>query len=72
MQATVMTFDPETSTGTVVTDDGHTLAFGAAAFVSGGLRLVRPGQRVRAEVSAGGTIEAITVHTLPDPRHLAG
>ena len=24
MQATVLTFDPETSCGTVVTDDGHT------------------------------------------------
>ena len=77
MQATVLSFDPETSGGTVVTDDGHTVEFDAAAFSRGGLRLLRPGQRVRAQMSASGVIEEITVHTLPerqqpDRQHRAG
>lgn len=67
MQATVLTFDPATSSGTVVTDDGTQLSFGEAAFAAGGLRLLRPGQRVRANVSAAGQIVALTIVTLGDP-----
>ena len=47
MQATAYTFDPETRSGSVLLDDGTPLPFDAAAFDAGGLRLLRPGQRVR-------------------------
>lgn len=54
MQATSYTYDPETRTGSVLLDDGTPLPFDAAAFDAGGLRLLRPGQRVRIEVEDGG------------------
>lgn len=47
MQATAFTYDPETRSGSVLLDDGTPVEFGAAAFEAGGLRLLRPGQRVR-------------------------
>lgn len=50
MQATAYTYDPETRSGSVLLDDGTPLPFDAAAFDAGGLRLLRPGQRVRIEV----------------------
>lgn len=50
MQATAYTYDSETRTGSVLLDDGTPLPFDAAAFDAGGLRLLRPGQRVRIEV----------------------
>jgi cold shock CspA family protein len=50
MQATAYTYDPETRSGSVLLDDGTPLPFEAAAFDAGGLRLLRPGQRVRIEV----------------------
>lgn len=49
MQATAYTYDPESRTGQVLLDDGTPLSFDAAAFDAGGLRLLRPGQRVRIE-----------------------
>ncbi|MFF7727538.1 hypothetical protein [Streptomyces sp. NPDC008001] len=49
MQATAYTFDPQTRSGSVLLDDGTPLSFDAAAFDAGGLRLLRPGQRVRIE-----------------------
>ncbi|MGW5098978.1 hypothetical protein [Streptomyces sp. NPDC004100] len=49
MQATAYTYDPETRSGQVLLDDGTPLPFDAAAFDAGGLRLLRPGQRVRIE-----------------------
>ena len=63
MQATVATFDPSTGTGTVLTDPGERLAFDADAFAAGGLRLLRPGQRVRLE-TAGDRIVRVTIATL--------
>jgi 2-phospho-L-lactate guanylyltransferase len=51
MQATVHTFDPSTLTGSVITDDGVLLPFDAAAFATGGLRLLRVGQRLTVEVA---------------------
>ena len=50
MQATAYTYDPETRSGSVLLDDGTPVPFGAAAFDAGGLRLLRPGQRVRIEL----------------------
>ncbi|MEW2132184.1 hypothetical protein [Streptomyces sp. NPDC005435] len=54
MQATAYTYDPETRTGQVLLDDGTPLPFDAAAFDAGGLRLLRPGQRVRIETATAG------------------
>ena len=56
MQATAYTYDPDTRTGQVLLDDGTPVPFDAPAFDRGGLRLLRPGQRVRIEVedAAGG------------------
>jgi 2-phospho-L-lactate guanylyltransferase len=54
MQATVSSFDPSTGSGAVLLDDGVELPFGAAAFTGSGLRLLRPGQRVRIETSGAG------------------
>lgn len=51
MQATVSTYDPATSGGTVLLDDGVQLGFSAEALAGSGLRLLRPGQRVRIELA---------------------
>ncbi|MGP3926199.1 hypothetical protein [Streptomyces sp. 8N616] len=67
MQATAFTYDSETRSGSVLLDDGTPLAFDAAAFDAGGLRLLRPGQRVRIEVEgegAGRRIALVTLQTL--------
>lgn len=50
MQASVHFFDPEHRTGSVLLDDGVEIRFGAEAFDSSGLRLLRAGQRVTVEV----------------------
>jgi 2-phospho-L-lactate/phosphoenolpyruvate guanylyltransferase len=49
MQGTVANFDPGARSGTVLLDDGTELPFPTAAFDASGLRLLRPGQRVRLE-----------------------
>ncbi|MGY5031595.1 hypothetical protein ACWC9U_11895 [Streptomyces sp. 900116325] len=64
MQATSYTYDPETRTGSVLLDDGTPVEFGAPAFDAGGLRLLRPGQRVRIEVAGEGADRRITLVTL--------
>ncbi|MFE3072738.1 hypothetical protein [Streptomyces sp. NPDC059247] len=66
MQATAFTYDPETRSGSVLLDDGTPVEFGAAAFEAGGLRLLRPGQRVRIETAPGpsGGVPTITLVTL--------
>lgn len=58
MQATAYTYDPESRSGQVLLDDGTPVPFDAAAFDAGGLRLLRPGQRVRIETEAGTEGEA--------------
>jgi 2-phospho-L-lactate guanylyltransferase len=63
MQATVATYDDETRSGTVFLDDGTRIQFGAAALEGTGLRLLRPGQRVRLE-GPPGVIERIQILTL--------
>ncbi|RKN06626.1 hypothetical protein [Streptomyces radicis] len=64
MQATAFTFDPRTRSGSVLLDDGTPLDFGAGAFDAGGLRLLRPGQRVRIEVAGDGDSRRVTFLTL--------
>ncbi|MER7502960.1 hypothetical protein AB0L05_18905 [Nonomuraea pusilla] len=66
MQATVRSFDQATRSGTVFLDDGTVLAFGAAAFDAGPLRLLRTGQRVNLAVSEG-EITYVTLSTFPLP-----
>lgn len=66
MQATAYTYDPATRSGSVLLDDGTPLPFDTAAFDAGGLRLLRPGQRVRIETDgegAGGRITLVTLQT---------
>jgi len=60
MQATVSAFDTTTRTGQVLLDDGIQLAFEAAALEGSGLRLLRPGQRVRIEVAGDGPGSHVT------------
>jgi cold shock CspA family protein len=64
VQATVAQFDPETGSGTVLTDDGRRIPFDGAAFAAGGLRLLRPGQRVKMDM-ADGRVVRVTIVTLP-------
>lgn len=67
MQATVSSFDPETFGGAVLLDDGVEVPFGPEAVASSGLRLLRPGQRVRLETSGDGAalrVERLQVITL--------
>jgi len=64
MQATVKAYDAGTRTGSVLLDDGSELAFDAAAFQAGGLRLLRFGQRVNLAVD-GERITVITLSTFP-------
>ncbi|MGW1029663.1 hypothetical protein ACWD4J_39300 [Streptomyces sp. NPDC002577] len=64
MQATSYTYDPETRSGSVLLDDGTPVPFDAPAFDAGGLRLLRPGQRVRIEVDGEGEARRITLITL--------
>ncbi len=63
MQGTVASFDDESRSGSVFLDDGSRLAFDAAALEGTGLRLLRPGQRVRLEV-AGDRVERLQILTL--------
>jgi hypothetical protein len=70
MQATSYTYDPETRGGSVLLDDGTPLPFDAAAFDAGGLRLLRPGQRVRIRTEGSGSgrrVVFVTLQTFPDP-----
>jgi hypothetical protein len=66
VQGTVASFDPATHEGSVVLDDGLLVPYDAAAFDAGGLRLVRPGQRVRLRL-VGARPVLLTLVTLPDP-----
>ncbi|MEV5974458.1 hypothetical protein [Streptomyces sp. NPDC051921] len=64
MQATAYTYDSDTRSGSVLLDDGTPVEFGAEAFEAGGLRLLRPGQRVRIETEGEGAALRITLVTL--------
>jgi 2-phospho-L-lactate/phosphoenolpyruvate guanylyltransferase len=63
-QATVSRFDPSTQAGEVLLDDGTTVPFPADAFALSGLRLLRPGQRVRIDRDSDGTVTRVTLFTL--------
>lgn len=61
MQGTVATFDPSTSSGTLLLDDGSELVFESAAFARSGLRLLRLGQRVSIEAEADGRVHRVLI-----------
>jgi 2-phospho-L-lactate guanylyltransferase len=66
VQATVRSYDPGTRSGSVFTDAGTVLSFGAGALAASGLRLLRPGQRVQFRTSGDPPrITALTLPTLP-------
>ncbi len=71
MQATVRSYDAAARAGTVFTDGGTVLSFSPAALAGSGLRLLRPGQRVRIRLDEGGAISALTLATFPLPPHQA-
>ncbi|MCX5237902.1 hypothetical protein [Streptomyces prunicolor] len=64
MQATAYTYDAGTRTGSVLLDDGTPVSFDAPAFDAGGLRLLRPGQRVRIETEGPKDGLRVTLVTL--------
>jgi 2-phospho-L-lactate guanylyltransferase len=53
VQTTVLTFDPLSGAGTVVTDDGVEMDLAHDALAGSGLRHLRPGQRVSCELVPG-------------------
>lgn len=55
-QATVRTWDESTGEVTAVRDDGTLLVIGAEAFLSSPLLRLRPGQRIRLEMSGGAVV----------------
>lgn len=57
-------FDPQTRGGALLLDDGRRLEFGAAAFATSGLRLLRVGQRVQVEQRDDGTVERMFLPTM--------
>ncbi|MFN8077060.1 MAG: hypothetical protein U0Q15_16785 [Kineosporiaceae bacterium] len=63
MQATVLAFDPTTSSGTLVRDDGVTLPFAADAFVASRLLHLRPGQRLTYALDEDGRVGALALET---------
>ncbi len=67
MQATVSRYDDLSHDGAVLLDDGLELPFAAQALQGTGLRLLRPGQRVRVTLAGDGTerhVEALQILTL--------
>jgi len=51
VQATVFRYDSASRGGAVLLDDGTELSFTSEAIDGSGLRLLRPGQRVRVDLS---------------------
>ena len=60
-------YDAVSQSGSVFTDDGTVLPFGRAALAGSGLRLLRPGQRVRFRLDGDGAVAALTLATFPLP-----
>jgi cold shock CspA family protein len=67
VQGTVRSYDAATRSGSVFTDEGTVLTFGAEALDGSGLRLLRPGQRVTFRRGPDGTVTALTLVTFPLP-----
>lgn len=68
MQGTVSAFDSSTGAGRVLLDNGVEIPFEGSAFEGSGLRLLRPGQRVRLRtVVDEGTTRIVALHILTMP-----
>jgi 2-phospho-L-lactate guanylyltransferase len=67
MQATVADFDPVLRSGRLLLDDGTSVTYGAAAFDSSGLRLLRSGQRLTVHLGADGIVESMGLPGLEVP-----
>jgi hypothetical protein len=67
VQATVRSYDETARSGSVFTDDGTVVPFAPGSLAGSGLRLLRPGQRVRLRLGQDGTITALTLATFPLP-----
>lgn len=68
VQGTVRSYDGGTRSGSVFTDDGTVLSFGADALTASGLRLLRPGQRIQFRADGDPPrITALTLLTFPLP-----
>lgn len=66
VQGTVATFDGETGSGTLLRDNGSELSFDGPAFRAGGMRHLRPGQRVAVAI-VDGHVTAVIIATFPLP-----
>jgi 2-phospho-L-lactate guanylyltransferase len=67
MQATVSRYDERSHDGAVLLDDGLELPFAARALDGTGLRLLRPGQRVRVTIAGEGAdrhVDSLQILTL--------
>ena len=67
MQATVRSYDETARSGSVFLDDGTVVPFASGSLAGSGLRLLRPGQRVRLRLGQDGTVAALTLATFPLP-----
>jgi 2-phospho-L-lactate guanylyltransferase len=70
VHGTVREHAVDSGAGTVVLDDGTSLAYDDQALQTGGLRLLRPGQRVRIETAGNGAdrrVLRLTIATLDWP-----
>jgi 2-phospho-L-lactate guanylyltransferase len=68
MQATVRSFDPDSRSGTVLTDTGVELPYDASALVGSGLRHLRIGQRVALQIEGEGAdqrVRSLSLYTMP-------
>ncbi|MBC7273164.1 MAG: cold-shock protein [Actinomycetales bacterium] len=70
-QGSVHTFEPATGAGSVLLDDGLEIPFSAEAFEAGGLRLLRPGQRVSLDRDADGTITRVYLRGIGEGETIA-
>jgi 2-phospho-L-lactate/phosphoenolpyruvate guanylyltransferase len=59
VQATVHRFEPETGSGSVLTDTGEVHPFGPQALAGSGLRHLRLGQRLTVQQADDGTVTAL-------------
>ena len=64
MQGTVATYDPAGRRATLLLDDGRRVDVPPEAVDASGLRLLRLGQRLRAECDATGQIIMVTLVTM--------
>lgn len=67
-QGTVVTFEPDERSGSVLLDDGTRVRFDGTALIGSGLRLLRPGQRVGVAVDRTGTANRVWLPTLDQAR----